>query len=312
MIKYTLKRLLLGFITLFVLATVTFFLMKAIPGSPFGAEISQLPAATVEKLYAKYNLDKSIPEQYVIYLKNVIRGDFGESLLRKGTDVTTIIAKAAPVTMKLGAVAFVFSMLVGITLGIVAALTKYRWISNAVMVLATVGVSVPSFLFALMLMIVFGVQLQILPIIGLKGPLNYIMPTVALSLYPISMVSRLVRSSMSEAVKQDYMVLARSKGTAPFWVIVKHGLKNCLIPVVTYAGPLVAYLMTGSFVIESLFSIPGLGGEFVTSVTNRDYTLIMALTIFFGALIIIANILTDLLSALIDPRIKLEKGKTAA
>ena len=160
--------------------------------------------------------------------------------------------------------------------------------------------------------LVFGVQLQILPIIGLKGPLNYIMPTVALSLYPISMVSRLVRSSMSEAVKQDYMVLARSKGTAPFWVIVKHGLKNCLIPVVTYAGPLVAYLMTGSFVIESLFSIPGLGGEFVTSVTNRDYTLIMALTIFFGALIIIANILTDLLSALIDPRIKLEKGKTAA
>ena len=184
MIKYTLKRLLLGFITLFVLATVTFFLMKAIPGSPFGAEISQLPAATVEKLYAKYNLDKSIPEQYVIYLKNVIRGDFGESLLRKGTDVTTIIAKAAPVTMKLGAVAFVFSMLVGITFGHCGGTDQtpldqqcgdgfwQRWAS-----------AFPAFLFALMLMIVFGVQLQILNTRS-SVPLNYIMPTVALSSIP--------------------------------------------------------------------------------------------------------------------------------
>ena len=313
MIKYTIKRLLTGLATLFVLATATFFLMKLIPGSPFGAEVSQLPPQTVEKLFAKYNLDKSIPEQYLIYMKNVLHGDFGESLMRKGTDVTYIIGKAFPVTMRVGLSAFCFSMIVGITLGIVAALTKHKWISNSVMVLATLGVSVPSFLFALMLMILFGVQLKLLPFIGLDTPLHYVMPTIALSLYPISMISRLVRSSMMEAMKQDYMVLARSKGTAPFWVIVKHGLKNCLIPVITYAGPLIANLVTGSFVIESLFSIPGLGGEFVTSVTNRDYTLIMALTIFFGALIIIVNIITDLISALVDPRIKLDKkGKSAS
>ena len=241
MIKYTIKRLLTGLATLFVLATATFFLMKLIPGSPFGAEVSQLPPQTVEKLFAKYNLDKSIPEQYLIYMKNVLHGDFGESLMRKGTDVTYIIGKAFPVTMKVGLSAFCFSMIVGITLGIVAALTKHKWVSNSV------------------------------------------------------------------------MVLAKSKGTAPFWVIVKHGLKNCLIPVITYAGPLIANLVTGSFVIESLFSIPGLGGEFVTSVTNRDYTLIMALTIFFGALIIVVNIITDLVSALVDPRIKLDKkGKSAS
>lgn len=178
-------------------------------------------------------------------------------------------------------------------------------------IFATVGVSVPSFLYALMLMTVFGVILQWLPFIGLKTPLHYILPAFSLSLYPISMVARLVRSSMTEAMKQDYMVLAKSKGTSPIKLIVKHALKNCLIPVVTYAGPLVAYLMTGSFVIESIFSIPGLGGEFVTSVTNRDYPLIMALTIFFGAFIIFTNLVSDLLTAMIDPRIKLEKRKAA-
>ena len=309
MLKYAAKRLGMGLVTLFVLATATFFLMKAIPGSPFGGEVAQMSAAAVEKLYEKYDLDKSIPEQYVIYIKNVLHNDFGESMIRKGTSVNSIIAKALPVTAKLGGVAFVFSMVTGIVLGTIAALSKRPWVQNSVMVFATVGVSVPSFLYALMLMTVFGVILHWLPFIGLKTPLHYILPAFSLSLYPISMVARLVRSSMSEAMRQDYMVLARSKGTSPMKLIVKHALKNCLIPVVTYAGPLVAYLMTGSFVIESIFSIPGLGGEFVTSVTNRDYPLIMALTIFFGAFIIFTNLASDLLTAVIDPRIKLEKRK---
>ncbi|GAA6513032.1 ABC transporter permease [Merdimmobilis hominis] len=311
MLKYAAKRLGMGLVTLFVLATATFFLMKAIPGSPFGAEVSQMSAAAVEKLYEKYDLDKSIPEQYVIYIKNVLHNDFGESMTRKGISVNSIIAKALPITAKLGGVAFVFSMVTGIVLGIIAALSKRQWVQNSVMIFATVGVSVPSFLYALMLMTVFGVILQWLPFIGLKTPLHYILPAFSLSLYPISMVARLVRSSMTEAMKQDYMVLAKSKGTSPIKLIVKHALKNCLIPVVTYAGPLVAYLMTGSFVIESIFSIPGLGGEFVTSVTNRDYPLIMALTIFFGAFIIFTNLVSDLLTAMIDPRIKLEKRKAA-
>lgn len=307
MLKYTAKRLIIGVITLLVLATITFFLMKIIPGSPFGGELAQLSPEVREKLLAQYNLDKSIPEQFAIYIKNAATGDFGESMTRKGTPVMTIIGRCLPATMKVGAVAFVFAMVVGITLGIIAAFTKHRWVESAVMFLATIGVSVPSFLYALMLMIVFGVVLGWLPIIGLKGPLHYILPSFSLALYPISMVSRLVRSSMKEVMKQDYIVLAKSKGTPMIKIIVKHGLKNCLIPVVTYAGPLLAFLITGSFVIENLFSIPGIGAEFVNSVSNRDYTMIMALTIIFGSFIIIANILTDLLVAAIDPRVKLSK-----
>ena len=307
MLKYTAKRLIIGVITLLVLATITFFLMKIIPGSPFGGELAQLSPEVREKLLAQYNLDKSIPEQFAIYIKNAATGDFGESMTRKGTPVMTIIGRCLPATMKVGAVAFVFAMAVGITLGIVAAFTKHKWVESAVMFLATIGVSVPSFLYALMLMIVFGVVLGWLPIIGLKGPLHYILPAFSLALYPIAMVSRLVRSSMKEVMKQDYIVLAKSKGTPMIKIIVKHGLKNCLIPVVTYAGPLLAFLITGSFVIENLFSIPGIGAEFVNSVSNRDYTMIMALTIIFGSFIIIANILTDLLVAAIDPRVKLSK-----
>lgn len=310
MLKYTLKRLGVGVITLLVLATVTFFLMKLIPGSPFGAELAQLNPETREKLLAQYNLDKSIPEQFAIYLKNAVTGDFGESMTRKGQSVTEIIARCMPATIKVGLVAFVFAMTMGITLGIVAAFTKKRWVENSVMFLATIGVSVPSFLYALLLMIIFGVVLRWLPIIGLKGPLHYILPSFSLALYPISMVSRLVRSGMKEVMKQDYIVLARSKGTPMLKIIIKHGIKNCLIPVVNYAGPLLSFLVTGSFVIENLFSIPGIGAEFTNSVTNRDYTMIMALTIMFGAMIIIANIATDILVALIDPRVKLEKKKS--
>ncbi|MEI3580377.1 MAG: ABC transporter permease [Acutalibacteraceae bacterium] len=228
-------------------------------------------------------------------------------MTRKGTAVTTIIARCLPATMKLGLVAFIIAITVGVTLGIVAAFTKRKWVENLVMFVATIGISVPSFLYAMLLMIVFGVVLGWLPIIGLKTPLHYIMPAFSLALYPISMITRLVRSSMKEVMKQDYIVLARSKGTPMIKVILGHALKNCLIPVVTYAGPLLAFLITGSFVIESLFSIPGIGSEFVNSVTNRDYTMIMALTILFGSFIIIVNILTDLLVAFIDPRVKLEK-----
>lgn len=310
MANYILKRLAMGVLTLFVLATLTFFLMKLIPGSPFGPMTNQLSAAQITRLNETYHLDKSIPQQYLIYLKNALRGDFGDSIVRKGTSVASIIQSCLPVTMGLGAVAFVFSLVAGITLGIVAALSKKAWVNNAVMIFATIGVSVPSFLFAMLLMVLFCVQLRIFPIIGLKTPLHYVLPAFSLSLYPISMISRLVRSSMTEVMSKDYMVLARSKGTPKVRSIIKHGLKNALIPVITYCGPLLAYLMTGSFVIETLFSVPGIGAEFVTSVSNRDYTMIMALTVLFGAMIIIVNLLSDLLTAVIDPRIKLDGKKT--
>ena len=197
-------------------------------------------------------------------------------------------------------------MLIGLVLGTVADFTRHSWVSGAVAFLSTIGVSVPSFLLALLMMLLFGVILRCLPIVGLSSWRHYIMPGIALAMAPIAMISRLTRTSLKEVMRQDYMVLARSKGTSPVRVILRHALKNAMIPVVTYAGPLIATLLTGSFVIETLFSVPGIGAEFVTSVSNRDYTMIMALTILYGAFIIIANIVTDLVSAAMDPRIRLK------
>lgn len=307
MLKYIAKRLAVGAVTLFLLATITFFLMHVIPGSPFAGDTVKLPAKVVEKLYEKYGLDKPVTEQYVIYMKNLLHGDFGVSIYRKGKSIAKIIANGLPYTMRLGAVSFCFALVVGIFMGTVAAFTKKKWLSNFVVFLATIGVSMPGFLLSVLLLLLFGVVLQWLPFVGLGSPLHYILPAAGMAFYPISMIARLVRSSLREVMKQDYMVLAKSKGTPEKLVIWRHGLKNAMLPVITYAGPLIATMLTGSFVIESLYSIPGIGAEFVTSITNRDYTMIMALTILYGAFIIFANIVTDILNAMFDPRIKLGK-----
>lgn len=307
MLQYIAKRLAVGVVTLFLLATITFFLMHVIPGSPFAGDTVKLPAKVVEKLYEKYGLDKPVTEQYVIYMKNLVRGDFGVSIYRKGKSIEKIISNSLPYTMKLGGVSFCIALVVGISMGTAAAFTKKKWLSNFVVFLATIGVSMPGFLLSVLLLLLFGVALQWLPFVGLGSPLHYILPAAGMAFYPISMIARLVRSSLREVMKQDYMVLAKSKGTPEKLVILRHGLKNAMLPVITYAGPLIATMLTGSFVIESLYSIPGIGAEFVTSITNRDYTMIMALTILYGAFIIIANIVTDILNAMIDPRIKLGK-----
>jgi len=307
MIKYTFKRILVGILTLFILASITFFMMKAIPGNPFSQDNKVLTPDAYAVLEAKYGLDKPIFEQYVVYMNNVVTGDFGESISKKGQFVGDIVLKRAPVTAKLGAVAFVIALVVGIALGIVSALTKKRWVNGLITAFATIGVSVPSFLLAILAMIVFGVILGWVPLVGLKSPIYYVLPSIALALNPISMITRLTRSSLRDVMNKDYIILARSKGTSEIWVIIKHGLKNAILPVVTYCGPMFAMLVTGSFVIESLFSIPGIGAEFTSSVINRDYPLIMGLTIFLGALVIIMNILSDVASAVIDPRIKLGK-----
>lgn len=308
MLKYITRRILIGLLTMLFLITATFFLMRIIPGSPFINDDESVAAQKqYEQLNAKYGLDKPLGEQFVIYMKGLLHGDLGESLIKKGKSVTEIIGNTAPVTMRLGLTAFAFSMVVGIGLGITAALSKSRSLNNFVMLLSTIGVSVPNFLLAVFLMLVFGVYLRIFPIIGLKTPLHYVLPTIAVSLHPIAMISRLTRTSMMEVMRQDYMVLAKSKGTAKWTVVLKHGLRNALLPVVTYAGPLIANLLTGSFVVETLFSIPGIGSEFVGSVTNRDYTLIMGLTIFMGFLVIVMSLLSDVVSAWVDPRIKLDK-----
>ena len=307
MLKYILKRIGIGLITLFVLASITFFLNKIMPGSPFSQDNKVMDPKTMEALKAKYGLDKPIMEQYVVYFKNAMVGDFGESISKKGQTVAGIIAKRAPITAKLGIIAFVISLIIGITLGIVSALTKRKWINNIITFIATIGVSLPSFLLALILMIVFGVILQALPTVGLKTFNSYILPASTLALYPISMITRLTRSSLRDVMNKDYITLAESKGSGQLKTTIKHGLKNALLPVVTYCGPMFAGLVTGSFVVEKVFTIPGIGNEFVSSVTNRDYTLIMGLTIFLGAIVILMNLITDIVAGFIDPRIKLEK-----
>ena len=307
MFKYICKRLLLGAMTLFILATVVFFGMKAMPGSPFSKDNKAVSAATMEALNKKYGLDKPVGEQYVIYLKNALHGDFGESISKKGQQVSSIIVQRFPVTAQLGVIAFAFSMIFGISFGIISALTKHRWVNSLITVMATLGVSIPGFLLAMMLMILFGVKLGWLPIVGLSDWKSYIMPSLALSFGALSTVTRLTRSSLRDVMGSDYITLARSKGTKEIWVIIKHGLKNALLPVITYAGPMFASLITGSLVIETLFSIPGIGKEFTSSISNRDYTLCMGLTIFFGLLVIIMNLVSDIAAAIVDPRIKLGK-----
>jgi oligopeptide transport system permease protein len=303
--KYIIKRVLIGFVTLFVLASVTFFLMKATPGSPFSLAKYKTPEA-LAAAEAKYNLDKPLMEQYVIYLKGVAQGNLGESMINTGRSVSYYIKTGFPVTARLGLIAFVLALVGGIALGTGAALSRHKWVNNLCMFVATIGVSVPSFLIAMIMLIVFGVQLHILPFIGLNSPLNYIMPALSLAFYPIAMIARLTRSSMLEVMNQDYIILARSKGTPYKKVVIKHALKNAMLPVVTYAGPMFAFMLTGSFVIESVFSIPGIGSAFVSCITTRDYPIIMGLTIFLGFLVITFNLITDILSAIIDPRIKLD------
>ncbi len=307
MYRYTLKRILMGLLTLYVLTTMTFFMMKAIPGNPFARDNKTMPPAIMEAINEKYGFDKPIFDQYIMYLKNTVKGDFGVSFKRVGITVPQIITRAVPTTAKLGLIAFVFSLTVGITLGIVSALSNKRWVNDIITVMATLGVSIPGFLLGLLMMILFGVKLKWLPVLGLKTPLHYIMPTMALSFYPISMITRLTRSSLRDVMNKDYITLARSKGTSETMVIIKHALRNALLPVVTYCGPLFAFLMTGSFVVENLFTIPGIGAEYVTSVMNRDYTVIMGLTVFMGILILALNLISDIVAAIVDPRIRFDK-----
>lgn len=307
MFKYIAKRLLLGVLTIFVLATVVFFGMKAMPGSPFSRDNKGVPASVMNALNAKYGLDKPVTEQYVIYVTNALHGDFGDSISKKGQPVAEIIASRLPVTAKLGVIAFCFAVTVGITLGIVSALTRHRWVNSLITVLATVGVSFPGFLLAMLMMVLFAVKLGWLPVVGLESFKSYIMPVLALSFSPISSITRLTRASLRDVMSSDYITLARSKGTKEIWVVIKHGLRNALLPVITYAGPMFAAMITGSLVIETLFSIPGIGKEFTNSISNRDYTLTMGLTLLFGTLVIVMTLVSDIVAAMCDPRIKVDK-----
>ena len=304
--KYVIKRLWVGAVTLFVLATITFFLMHAIPDSPFAGETSKLSSGIQEAVTEFYRLDEPLYVQYINYLKNAVRGDFGTSLSHNGRSVSDIIRLDIANSARLGAVAFFIAVILGVTLGTVSAFTKSRWVKDSAAFVATVGASIPGFLLALLMMMIFGGMLRWLPVVGLSTWRHYILPSLALAMAPIAMISRLTRTSLTDVMKQDYMILAKSKGTARIALVARHAAKNAATPVINYAGPLLASLVTGSFVVETLFSIPGLGAEFVTSVANHDYTMIMALTVYYGAIIISFSIVIDLITAALDPRIRLK------
>lgn len=306
MLKYFIKRLLMGAITLFALSTIIFILVHAIPNSPFAGDASNLPINVRDELTGHYALDEPIHIQYIRFLEHTVRGDFGVSMYRRGRTVSDVILSGFPNTARLGIVAFCIALVAGILLGTAAAFSKRKWVNKAAVVIASIGVGVPSFLLAMLMMLLFGVILHWLPIVGLTSWRHYIMPSIALALAPIAIISRLTKTGMMDVMKQDYIVLAKSKGTNQFMVIMRHALKNALTPVVTYAGSLLAMLLTGSFVIETLFSIPGIGAEFVASVINRDYTMIIALTMLYGTLFIVCNIAADMVTAALDPRIKLK------
>lgn len=305
MIKYILKRLGISVITIFIVITATFFLMRLMPGGPFDGE-KPLPPEIKASLEAKYGLDKSLGEQYSMYLKDLLKGDLGPSMKYKGREVQEIISYSFPASAKLGGVAVVISLIFGILLGIIAALKYNRWPDTICMVLATLGVTLPSFVIATLLMYVFGVKLSLVPITGLDSWKSYILPSIALAGYSIAFISRLARSKLLEVLKSDYIRTAKAKGVNGRRIMFKHALRNTLIPIVTYVGPLIAGILTGSFVVEKIFAIPGLGREFVTTITNRDYTTILGVTIFYSTLLILCNLIVDIMYVIIDPRIKLE------
>ena len=302
---YVLKRIGLAILTIWVVITITFFVMHAVPGGPFVGEKATTPAVQAA-MEAKYGLDKPVLEQYFTYLGDIVlRFDFGPSLKQRGRQVIDIIADGMKVSAKLGLIAAFGALVVGIVLGAVAALQRNKVIDKVIMVITTAFVSMPSFIAGALLLTIFAVSLHLLPANGAQKN-GLILPVVTLGLYPMAYITRLTRSSMLDVLGQDYIRTARAKGVPGFKVIFGHALKNSLIPVITYFGPMLAYIVTGSIVVEQIFAVPGIGRAFVNSITGRDYPLIMGTTIILACLIIIMNLVSDLLYKIVDPRIELE------
>lgn len=302
---YILKRLGLAILTVWVVITVTFFVMRAVPGGPFLSEKAVSEAAT-KALEAKYGLDKPIMEQYFTYLKDIVtRFDFGPSIKQRGRMVTDIIADGLRTSAKLGLIAAFAALVSGVVLGSVAALRRNKVIDKVIMVVTTAFVSMPSFIMGTLLLVVFAIQLAILPANG-STPAGLVLPITTLSLYPMAYITRLTRSSMLDVLGQDYIRTARAKGVSGLNIIFGHALKNAMIPVITYFGPMLAYIVTGSLVVEQIFAVPGIGRAYVSSITNRDYTMIMGTTIVLAVLIVVMNLVSDILYKVVDPRITLE------
>ena len=308
MTRYIAKRLGVGVISLFILVTVTFFLLHAIPGGPFSPEDNRnVPPKILEKISEQYGLNDPVPEQYARYLSNLLHGDFGTSFKKQDTTVNELISQGFPVSARVGAWGILISLAAGILLGIIAAVKRGKIPDMIAMVIATIGVSVPSFVICVLMMYVFCEKLKILPSYGLTSWKHYILPVFCMAFSQIAYITRLMRSSMLETMRQDYIRTERAKGTPEYLVISRYAMKNYLLPIITYVGPMVAALLTGTFIIEKLFSVPGLGRYFVTAIGDRDYSVTLGLTIFVGSLIILCNLIVDILYAVIDPRIKIDK-----
>lgn len=303
--NYYIKRILSAIVTILIIASVTFLILQFIPGGPFTRE-RQLPAEIEATLNERYNLDEPLGVQYLLYMKGLVTFDLGPSYRILGYTVNDLIKAGFPTSALIGGLATILIVLIGVPVGIISALKSNTWLDYLVMFGATIGVTVPSFVIATVIIYFFAGQLGWIPTFGNSQPLWFVGPVVALSGYSISFVSRLTRSSMLEVLRQDYVRTARANGISEFKVIFKHAFKNALIPVITYVGPMVAAIMTGSFVIERIFALPGMGGYFVESVTNRDYTVTIGMTVFYAAFYIIMVMFVDMAYSFIDPRIKLD------
>ena len=302
---YILKRILLAILTVWVVITVTFFVMRAVPGGPFVGEKATTPAAQAA-MEAKYGLDKPLMQQYFTYLSDIVtKFDFGPSLKQRGRNVVDIIADGMKTSLKLGLIAAFLALGAGLVLGAVAALRRNKLIDKVIMVITTAFVSMPSFIMGSLLLVLFAIKLRVLPANGTTQA-GLILPVVTLALYPMAYITRLTRSSMLDVLGQDYIRTAKAKGVSGPRIIFGHALKNSLIPVITYFGPMLAYIVTGSLVVEQIFAVPGIGRAFINRINGRDYPLIMGTTIILAALIVIMNLVTDILYKVIDPRITLE------
>ncbi len=300
MLKYAIKRIFLAIVTVFIIATITFFAMNAIPGGPFASEKAPEPQVQAV-LEERFNLDKPVGEQFILYLGNVLQGDFGISL-KTGREITTTITDSFAISAKLGGYAILVALISGLLLGSIAALTRNRWPDRMIIFLTTIFVSVPSFVLATILLYVFCLQLGWFSVWSVSGQ-SIVLPVISLALYPMSYITRLTKSSMLDVLGQDYVRTARAKGVKEVMVLFKHALRNAMIPVITYVGPMTAYILTGSLVVETVFTIGGLGTKFVSGITNRDYPMIMATTIFLATLMVIMTLISDLFYKVIDPKI---------
>ena len=299
--KYVIKRVLLAVLTVFIICVITFFTMNAVPGGPFNRE-KALDQSTIDALNERYGLDDPLPVQFFNWLKGLVTGDLGVSL-KNGRQINDILAESFPISARLGLTAMAFALALGTIFGSVAALMRNKLPDRIIVFLSTLFTAVPSFVLATLLLWIFCIKLGWLPVWSATDT-NYVLPVIALAAYPTAYVTRVSKTSMLDALGQDYIRTAKSKGVSRLFVIFKHALRNSLIPVITYAGPQIAYIVTGSMVVETIFTVGGIGSKFVTAINDRDYTLIMATTVFLATIMVVANLICDLLYKLVDPRIK--------